>query len=478
VWKITPSTPQKIAIASTTTSSQMQPIRQTKKGNPEKYGLYAHDICVRSMTDRNSVPVVKPGTSSPVQYLVENTTDNQKQLQHFFTLMQGTKEEIKNALSITVAATPHSFRMGDIGKPMKLGDKVTFNLQSVHMVKGAPQQSMNLMGFQNVPCAVFTDAALLRKTMLNNFKTKVSETQFPEFYYSVEQYLLKDDASKVTWQKLVPASAKAEFGKYLGELLIGISVMEKASNITGTNPFMGKRIKQFAVPLDDAFPTIDSFFITTTHEYIPISSKAGAGAAASFFTGIFSTIMKNPSVLGNGNSYLKTIYNHAIDMGMKTDASVKSKQLVYEIGVRKILGISETVISDTYEVYEEFKKPGHGKYTNVGVQQVYNKLVEKIKQEKDTTAERSIDASATVFFCKLIARNLSDDTASMNIMKNILGGKNYFQANLNTTKLDKGEISFNIVKSGESVLELTGTKSPYTDITAANGLINYKLTAK
>lgn len=456
----------------------MQPIKQTKKGNPEKYGLYAHDLCVRSMTERESVPVVKPGTSAPAQYLVENTPDNKKQLQQFHTWVQGSKEEIKNALSITLAASPHPFRMGDIGKPTKIGDKVTFNLQSVHMVKGAPQQSMNLMGFQDVPCAVFTDAASLRKTMLTNFKTKVSETQFPEFYYSVEKYLLQDDASKITWQTLVPASAKAEFGKYLGELLIGISVLEKASNITGTNPFLGKRIKQFVVPLDDAFPTIDSFFITTDDTYIPISSKAGKGAAASFFTGIFSTIMKNPSVLGRKKSYLKTIYDFATSMGMRTDSSLKSKELVYEIGVRDVLKIPSSVVPDTYTVYEEFKKPGHGKYADKGVQKAYNALVKKIKEERDTTAERNIDASATVFFCKMIARELSEDKESMAIMKNILGGKNYYQANLNTSKLDKGELTFNIVKSGESILELTGTKSPYSDITAANGLLNYKLIAR
>jgi hypothetical protein len=64
----------------------------------------------------------------------------------------------------------------------------------------------------------------------------------------------------------------------------------------------------------------------------------------------------------------------------------------------------------------------------------------------------------------------------MNIMKNILGGKSYYQANLNTAKLDKGELAFNILKSGETTLEIIGTKSPYSDITAANGLINYKLT--
>lgn len=453
----------------------MQPIKQTKKGNPEKYGLYAHDICVRSMTERESVPVVKPGTSTPVLYLVEDTSDNKKQLQQFHTWVQGSKEEIKNALSITLAASPQPFRMGDIGKPTKIGDKVTFNLQSVHMVKGASQQSMNLMGFENVECAVFTNPKELRKIIWQNFETKVSKQQYPEFYYSIQEYLHGKDASKITWQSLVPASAKNEFGKYLGELLIALAVLEGSNNITGTNPFTGKRIKQFLVPLQDSFPTIDSFFITTTNEYIPISSKAGKGAAASFFTGIFSTIMKNPSVLGRKKSYLKTIYDFAINMGMRKDSTIKSKELVYEIGVRDILNIPSRIVPDTYKVYEEFKKAGHGKYSDKGVQHAYNMLVKKIKEEQDTTAERNIDASTTVFFCKLIARKLSEDKESMDIMKNILGGKNYYQANLNTTKLDKGELVFNIVKSGESILELTGTKSPYSDIGAQYGLINYKL---
>ena len=456
----------------------MQPIKQTKKGNPEKYGDYAHDICLRSISEGIAVPVVNPGGSQATSYVVKNTKHNISTLAQFHQGVHGTREEIKHSLSLVMDATPHKFCMGNIGKPTKLGDKVTFNLQSVHMVKGASTVTMNLMGFEDVKCATFATSRELRNIMLQNFKTKVSKTDFPEFYHSVEQYLLHDDAATISWQTLVPTSAKNEFGKYLGELLIGISVLENSGNIAGVNPFTGKRIKNFLVPLDDAFPTIDSFFITTDNEYIPISSKAGAGAAASFFTGIFSTIMKNPGVLGSRASYLKTIHEYATSMGMRTDASLKSKELVYEIGVRDVLKLSETVVPDTYKVYEEFKKVGHGTYTDKTVTLVYEKLVKKIKEEKDVTAERNIDASTTVFFCKTIARKLSDDVASMNIMKNILGGKNYYQANLNTQKLDKGDVTFNILKSGDSVLTLTGTKSPYSDITAGNGLINYKLTVK
>lgn len=453
----------------------MQPIKQTKKGNPEKYGDYAHDACVRSMTDNEPIAVVRPGTSQPSMHQVQNTPENSKKLAQFHIWIHGSSDEIKNALSITLDATPAAFRMGDVGKPTKIGDKVTFNLQSVHMVKGAPIERMNLMGFENVECAVFTNPKELRKIIWQNFETKVSKQQYPEFYYSIQEYLHGKDASKITWQSLVPASAKNEFGKYLGELLIALAVLEGSNNITGTNPFAGKRIKKFLVPLDDAFPTIDSFFIAMDETYIPISSKAGVGAAASFFTGIFSTIMKNPSVLGRKKSYLKTIYDFAIKMGMRKDSTIKSKELVYEIGIRDILNIPSSIVPDTYKVYEEFKKTGHGKYSDKGVQHAYKMLVQKIKEEHDTTAERNIDASATVFFCKLIARELSEDRESMDIMKNILGGKNYYQANLNTNKLDKGELVFNIVKSGESILELTGTKSPYSDITAANGLLNYKL---
>jgi len=456
----------------------MQPIKQTKKGNPEKYGDYAHDICERSISEGIAVPVVKSGESQATLYVVKNTKDNLSKLKQFKQDIHGTREKIKNSLKTVMDATPDKFLMGNIGKPTKLGDKVTFNLQSVHMVKNAATVTMNLMGFEDVPCATFSTSQELRKIMLMNFKNKVSEREFPEFYYSVEQYLLHDDAAKISWQTLVPTSAKNEFGKYLGELLIGISVLENSGNIVGVNPFTGKRIKNFLVPLDDAFPTIDSFFITTDNEYIPISSKAGSGAAASFFTGIFSTVMKNPGVLGRGTSYLKTIYGYAVSMGMRTESSMKSKELVYEIGVRDVLKLSKKLVPDTYKVYEEFKKEGHGKYKDKTVALVYTELLKKIKEEKDEASERNIDSSTTVFFCKTIARKLSEDTASMDIMKNILGGKNYYQANLNTQKLDKGEVTFTLLKSSDSVLTLTGTKSPYTDITAANGLINYKLTTK
>ena len=452
----------------------MIPIKQTKKGNPEKYGDYAYDICFRSITENITVPVVKVGTSQATNYTVRDTKENREKLELFHRQVHGSREEIKDSLGISLDASPGKFVMGNIGKPTQLGDKVTFNLQTVHMVKGAPEKAYSFMGVEDTPCAVFTSGKQLRTVVWNNLSQKVSEQEYPEFHYSLQQYFKGTDATKISWQKLVPSSAKKEFAKYLGELIVGLSVLENAQNLTGF-PSPGKQVKEFVVPLQDSFPVIDSVLIMKDNTTIPISSKSGQGAAASFFTGIFSNIMKNPSLLGSNDSYLKKIREYAVNIGMLGNSKLKSKELVYEIGVRDLLKVPKTMVSDSFSVFQEFKKAGHGKYDDPGIQETYNRLVKKMEEQHDATAEKSLDVSTTVFFCKNIASSLQNDPESMKIMYNILGGKGYYQANMNLPKLEKGNIEISFVAAGKAKLLLVGNKSPYTDIDAQNGLVNYVL---
>ena len=60
----------------------MIPIKQTKKGNPEKYGDYAYDICFRSITENITVPVVKAGTSQATNYTVRRSEEHTSELSH------------------------------------------------------------------------------------------------------------------------------------------------------------------------------------------------------------------------------------------------------------------------------------------------------------------------------------------------------------------------------------------------------------
>jgi hypothetical protein len=453
----------------------MQPIKQTKKGNPEKYGDYAYGVCYRSITDNTPVKVVKVPTSQAHDFQVLDTKKNRDTLEKFLQDVHGTREEIILSLSLVMDATPHKFCMGNIGKPTILGDgdKVRFNLQSVHMVAGAPTVEINLMGFENVKCAVFTSAKQLRETILDNFLKKVGE-EHADFRTSVKEYFEGDDTRTVNWLPLVSDSAKQEFSKYLGELLIAIGLFENKINMTGYNPFAGKRITKFYVPLKDSFPMVDSIFYTQDKKFIPISSKSGGGAAPSFFTAVFTTILNNPSLVNTSNSYLKKMYEYAKGINMTSEATLKTKQLVYEIGVRDILKIPSTVIPKSYSVYEEFKKYDPGEYSTP-VTVAYEALVREIDERQDRTSKLNIDNSTTVFFCKVIADNLQNDTKSMEIMHNVLGGKNFYQANIDLTRLKKGELHFALIKAGDAKIKITGRKSAYTDLDAKQGFVNFTL---
>jgi hypothetical protein len=63
----------------------------------------------------------------------------------------------------------------------------------------------------------------------------------------------------------------------------------------------------------------------------------------------------------------------------------------------------------------------------------------------------------------------------MEVMLEILSGKNYWQANLNMSSWDKGDVKFSLVNSGKSKLEIIGNKAAMTDLDATQGMINYVL---
>ena len=99
-----------------------------------------------------------------------------------------------------------------------------------------------------------------------------------------------------------------------------------------------------------------------------------------------------------------------------------------------------------------------------------------MKSVDDQTALRNLDSSTTVFFSKMIAEGLNTDAGSFEIAKKIIGGKKYYQANMNVRALkNEGRIHFDMVQSGETSIVFIGTKSPYTNIEASQGTVNYEL---
>jgi hypothetical protein len=83
--------------------------------------------------------------------------------------------------------------------------------------------------------------------------------------------------------------------------------------------------------------------------------------------------------------------------------------------------------------------------------------------------------SVSSFFNRVIASKLNSDVKSINQMKEILAGKDYWQTNINSRLWLKGDLKFKFINSGEANLKIIGSKSSVDDLTSKQGWLNYEL---
>lgn len=369
--------------------------------------------------------------------------------------------------------------MDNLAKPSD-STTIDLKLQTVNLIRGAPTGKFSFMGFYDVPCAVFSSAGELRTCVVKNLKSHTLLNTVPAFKKNLIEYFTKGDPTHITWLGAVGPGEKAQFAKYIGEVAIGLIILEGKAAVAmpGITLFPAGK-KKFILPLDEAFPGADSLIRLDGGAFIPLSSKAGLGAAASFFSNLLGPILKNNGAthLGSGASVMKTIVQTAKNAGITEPAHLKtgSKKVVYEYGVREILKTNASTLPNSYLVYEEFKK--FDKITDYSpeVREIYKKLKSVMTKMEDTTAIRNLDSSTTVFFSKLMAAALNANPASVKICKSVLSAKKFYQANLNVSELKQGNIRFSIIAADAGALTFIGTKSAYTNIDASQGSVNYYL---
>jgi len=203
-------------------------------------------------------------------------------------------------------------------------------------------------------------------------------------------------------------------------------------------------------------------------EIVPISNKYGKGAAASFFVNVLPKCMKSFRSIRPGP--LRDFTRVALRMSTPKQMERRgapSKEILYEHGVRNMLKLDESDVKDPYEVYELIRNKKSSKEVR--------KVTEAIKKYSgvDDVVIKNLPNSVTAFFCREVAKDLNKNSKAMKDLKEILAGKNYWQANLDIRDWFDGKINYRLVNSGNVELKIIGSKAPTTDITAKQGLINY-----
>ena len=359
--------------------------------------------------------------------------------------------------SVGAALLPNNFVI--IAKPSAKGSSASFSSLDARVFSTMGKNNIFEFNGKNVKVVTFTDYKTIEMSIIRGCKTN---NLLGDHYAEIFTDFFANN--KLQWSSKVPIQAISKLGVYVGELLIGWAFLkQKQSNFFITNPFKGTPIA-FHIPTDPAFSGVDSFVEMKGDSYYAISSKYGAGAKASFFTNLFEKGIDKSNSLQS--SFFKEMCNFAKSKNIDYK---KSKEFIYNFGIYHLLKIKSSDIKSPENVFSEIRL---GKADSKEVKTLIE-AIQKTKPEKQILD--ALPQSASAYFNRKIADGLNDDTKSVEQMKEILAGKDYWQANIDTVAWNKGVLKFKFISSREAKLKLYGNKSSIKDVTSKQGWINYEL---
>jgi hypothetical protein len=446
------------------------------KGKGDFDCLLKRDVTLKPNSARGTAISVSKGTT--VKFLGSLVKTRADYLSYAPSVKKGqsVSPKINAWIPVQYERKQYLCDMDSLAKPVKSGN-IDLALQTSNLLESATSKKMDIFGHVDIDSAVFTRASDLAESAKTYISGNKLLDAYPNLKKSLQKYFDSGDYASIKWVGPITDFEIAQFSKYIGEVCIGLVLLSgETSALTGKSPFVGKRLKRMIYPLSQSFKGADSVAELMDGTMIPISSKADEGAAASFFGNLFMSVIEN-SKYRPARSVMKKIYDAAMAVQVNSEITLKTgvKKIIYEYGIRNIVGLDQNVVPDTYQVFSEFKKFNKITQYSPSVRKAYAAIEAKMIAEGDELAVQKLDESTTVFFCKMIAKDMNADKATIKVMENLLGQKSYYQVNLDVSKVKKGTLTFNVVESGGGSVVMIGNKSSYNNIDASQGTISYRI---
>ena len=349
-------------------------------------------------------------------------------------------------------------------------------------------EDVTILTKKNVSVKSFDTFDQLKKSIIYGLKNKTKEEKIIK---KIEDYLNGDDYTKIDLNGIDDRHID-ELGVYFGEVLIGLLGFKKKLTETSTpsDMFRNMELKKFAIPSDPAFKLVDSTLIFDK-KTISISSKYDKGAAASFMTNVLPYALSEYS--NYKKCFLKEMCAVISEMGytvsqLSADNFRYSKNIMFEVGIRKILNISKKDVKNTnHSIYDTIRKMSRGANLTDKEDYEMDTVTDAIEDYFDKrnnfpggadvmkTIRENYPLTITSFFNYSISGELSKDHVSMQYIEDIIGGKDFYQANLKKSSWRKGMIDIRIINPRTAKLKILGSMSSAKDYTAKHGMINYEL---
>ena len=349
-------------------------------------------------------------------------------------------------------------------------------------------EKITVLSKKDVPVKLFETYEDLKKSVIWGLDNKIHDNDY--LVEKIKTYLDQDDLSVIALNG-IDDSHIDELGVYFGEILIGILAFKKQlSNTCTPSDMFGINLKSFSIPTDPAFKLVDSSltFDTTT---VSVSSKYDKGAAASFMSNVLPYGMKYYTEYRD--CFLKKMCRIASNMGYKTqqvgaNRFKYSKNIIFEVGLRAVLKIKKTIVKNTnHSLYDSIRKVAMNQILTSKENKELDEVIGAIedyfinqntfdgREQVIQTIRNNYPFTITSFFNYSVASVLNNDRLSRKYVHEIIGGKDFYQANLNKSKWRKGIIDIKMVSPKSAKLKILGSMSGAMDFTAKQGLVNYEL---
>lgn len=401
----------------------------------------------------------------------KNTTSSGVRLSHGTPITVFGGDQYNTKLQISWGNNSSELHIDCIDKPGKTN--VRMQIEATKLIsKGSNEIVPSILGIPDVKCKCFTSPDQIATSVIYGLE---NEPSVPDYVTEqVVDYFMSnlDGNYNFTWSAAVVDGIKKQLGTYVGEMLVGYIGMSNAAQGHLSQNILPKNNKCFLVPDDPQFAGVDSLFLSEDGTQVPISSKYGRGALASVWANIIPVAMKYKSSLSD--CVLKDLVTSAEEVG--GDPTRKGKEIVYQYGIKQILGVDTNTPYDVFKAFKAGKPAEHAP--------VLLKALQYVKSGGDG-AESSAQVlinngkkggkSLTAILSRGIADRLNNDTTSLNEAKRLIAGKDFYQANLDDSKFLKGEVYFRMSKAAQMNLSFSGSKASTSNIDASQGTVNYLL---
>jgi hypothetical protein len=359
-----------------------------------------------------------------------------------------------------------------INPPMTIsGGKESLGIQAAELVKYPSKNAVVQILSEQTNSAIFNNSRTLQNSILQGLKDK----NVPKNIVTTLAEYFESDLSKINISEL-PPNEQSQIRIYVGELIPGLAALRNKPALFNIDVLKGKKAREFIVPLDPGFKAVDSKITLSDGTDVPISSKAGVGASASFIANILEyAVQKNMSFPG---TYFQELVQH-------------KKNNMKLAGPRFPISLMNSLLGTNFEdpvkqVYEELLLQGQlaeEKSNDVkeavekAMNYDWNNLTSTTAPTRDTLLV-NLPFSITACCARIISDKIMSEPKSVQAAEAVIGAKNFYQFNLQPFKPDLNGMStvkFIATPTGKLKFKLTTGKGG-TKLRMEQGVLNYFLT--